>query len=339
MSVQTRSDPTSTQTLRDRFQAKFRSRWTDVRGDVRRELRNSSGLLSRLESDRTVATDEFRAFIDRRIEESLYEPVRPSRVRQGFHWTGPYVRDAYKAGLDRAETQLTNLEYTDDEASAATAIHADDHQAALRDEYIAVFHDTETAYWDTVTAATRAFRDDWEQSDASVSETIADVNERVEAIGRNNSESAVENRIIETYNEALLTSFERADIDVVGVIPESVDEDEADRIRDNYLERQRANASTRERVSDYVRTRLGYDSQFRVHAVGELQFTTAGDERVCPECSLYGGQHFRISDIRAGNAPKPPLHPNCRCMLMATAMSRDDEDYFAPDLGAREFDD
>lgn len=52
-------------------------------------------------------------------------------------------------------------------------------------------------------------------------------------------------------------------------------------------------------------TYLGGDAE--VTAI--VEFLTAGDRRVCPECSSLEGQHFKVSEAHG----VIPRHPNCRC--------------------------
>lgn len=41
----------------------------------------------------------------------------------------------------------------------------------------------------------------------------------------------------------------------------------------------------------------------------EAEWSTAGDDRVCPQCSAMEGRKFKIKNARG----MIPLHPNCRC--------------------------
>lgn len=41
----------------------------------------------------------------------------------------------------------------------------------------------------------------------------------------------------------------------------------------------------------------------------DVEFVTAGDEKVCPECSSLSGKVFKLDDILF----LIPVHPNCRC--------------------------
>lgn len=45
--------------------------------------------------------------------------------------------------------------------------------------------------------------------------------------------------------------------------------------------------------------------------IGELDFVTAGDQRVCSRCAAAEDRN----PYPAAQVPQPPLHPNCRCTL------------------------
>ena len=55
------------------------------------------------------------------------------------------------------------------------------------------------------------------------------------------------------------------------------------------------------------------DLQRRIGGVtAAVEFSTAGDDRVCPECLLLEGQVYDIVEARG----VIPVHPNCRCMWL-----------------------
>jgi len=79
---------------------------------------------------------------------------------------------------------------------------------------------------------------------------------------------------------------------------------------------------SRGRASTIARTEMIY-----AHAEGQLdsfellgveevsakvEWSTAGDDRVCPECASYEGVVYKVKDARG----LIPLHPNCRCAWM-----------------------
>ena len=47
--------------------------------------------------------------------------------------------------------------------------------------------------------------------------------------------------------------------------------------------------------------------RYKSVGVAQVEWYTAGDERVCPECDVRDGQIYSLDDITI------PLHPDCRC--------------------------
>lgn len=58
-----------------------------------------------------------------------------------------------------------------------------------------------------------------------------------------------------------------------------------------------------------------YDAAGVERVEATVEWTTAGDNRVCPECQMLSGQTFSLSAVKSGDAPRPPVHPQCRCWL------------------------
>lgn len=53
---------------------------------------------------------------------------------------------------------------------------------------------------------------------------------------------------------------------------------------------------------------------FERNGYKEYMFITSGNDNVCPDCEALHGQHFKVSEMKAGvNAP--PMHPRCHCSV------------------------
>lgn len=50
--------------------------------------------------------------------------------------------------------------------------------------------------------------------------------------------------------------------------------------------------------------------------VKEMEWSTAADEMVCPECSGLDGKRVMLGGNFPGGVAHPPAHPNCRCALI-----------------------
>ncbi len=77
------------------------------------------------------------------------------------------------------------------------------------------------------------------------------------------------------------------------------------------LERQRALVIARtEVIYAHAEGQLDSFEELGVEELGvEAEWSTAGDDRVCPQCSGMEGQTFNMKEARG----LIPLHPNCRC--------------------------
>ena len=299
--LRTNSDPTRTKTYRERLKRRYHSRWRDVRGAVRRELNDEAGLLADLNADRGVPSGQFRRWMEGLVEEEVLEPADPTDVRTGRHWTGPYVRDIYNAALNRAETQLRNIDFEDEVIGEATNIRQSEHQDTLRSEYVSTYTDTEDTVRDVISESTHEFREAFEEEDAARSDVVAAVNDRVDKVGETSTDRIAEYRGVETYNEALIASFGVAGVAAVGVAPEAVDS-----LRDVPADELEAGLREAELAID----ELSDDA---------LQWETAGDRRVCEQCRAIAGRTYSLEDIRERRVETPPIHANCRCVLVAVA--------------------
>ena len=82
----------------------------------------------------------------------------------------------------------------------------------------------------------------------------------------------------------------------------------------------RTELTTHTRVIDAVNTAAL--EQYTAAGVSEVgvtvEWATAGDFAVCPDCAALGNSTYSLSEVRSGQAPRPPIHPRCRCLLTPT---------------------
>ena len=55
---------------------------------------------------------------------------------------------------------------------------------------------------------------------------------------------------------------------------------------------------------------------YKEHGIDEIQFVATLDERTCPDCGYWDGQHYPTKEAITG-VNYPPVHPNCRCTTVA----------------------
>jgi len=106
-------------TLQEDYRRAFSSRFRALRGAIRETIQEndaldiSGGYETRINAAEDIeAEDEFQftqeaakqvAFfqqLQQWIDEGVLEPISDSRIKDGFHYTAPYVKKAYEEGID-----------------------------------------------------------------------------------------------------------------------------------------------------------------------------------------------------------------------------------------------
>lgn len=94
-----------------------------------------------------------------------------------------------------------------------------------------------------------------------------------------------------------------------GSSPDKIAREMADRVDSLTLSRAQLIART-EVIRVHAEGQLDAFERLGVEQLGiKAEWSTAGDDRVCPQCSPLEGRTFTIEDARG----MIPLHPNCRC--------------------------
>lgn len=106
-----------------------------------------------------------------------------------------------------------------------------------------------------------------------------------------------------------------------GLHPNRIARDIADDI-DISLTRARTLART-EIISAHSEASLNEYEESGIEGVEiEAEFTTSGDDAVCPECEELEGEVFAIEEARG----MIPVHPNCRCAFLPVMGDREELD-------------
>lgn len=279
-----REDPTESQTKRAAWQQRFHSRWRTVRGDIRSLIEGDRHYRPRSDLDRdadSAQIADFREWLDSELDEEVVEPIAHRGVRNGRHYSAPFVRDLYTHGVTKADTELQRGGWAFDPPTPSDSIQRGPHREALRQQYVETYQDIEDAARATEREATRAYRDAV-YTDESVTGAVNAVNDRVDKTGRYRTDLVAAALGVKTVNEAALTRYEQAGVEEVGAVIEvDIDIEETD-------------------------------------PPEEYDWQTAGDLSVCSTCQTFAaGAPYKISDIRAGTAPMPvrDTHPECRCFI------------------------
>jgi len=276
------ADPTESLSLRDSFQSDLYKRWRNVRGKNRTRLEQQADIT------RSGFTLKHRNYIESLVRTTVVEATAPRQVLSGKHWSATRIRTAYDKGLRLARNDLQALNIDPRTINTATRRLANEHQTALAKEYEQVYA-TLTSHIqvaaDTVADTVRRAV----QGNESTSWLVENANSALRDTMPNRYTALANTAIVRAVNTALLTSFDLAEVSAVAVATEGREDG----------------------VTNYTVT---------CNAAGEVRYTTANDGDVCSECRSLAGDVFRISDVQSSPSLNPPIHPNCRCRLLATPM-------------------
>lgn len=137
-------NPQKTGLLQQKYEAEVYNRFRSLKGDVRKAVaeddllglsgggRRGLGELEQPRRDFRFDTDSkkhaaFMQWLNRQISNNVLEEVSSESVRNGSHWTGTYIRAAYKRGVRDSETFLRKQGYSIDTVENVfnKPIHAD----------------------------------------------------------------------------------------------------------------------------------------------------------------------------------------------------------------------
>lgn len=273
------SDPTETLTLRDSFQSTLSRRWRNVRGQNRERLSNYATL------QRSGLLLDHVDYLKSQIRSHVVEPMAAPRVQDGAHWSAPRVRTAYDKGLTTANKDLSAAGVSRQVRLDATNRHSQSHQSKLSIEYEKVYNTLRSHISVAVDEVETVLRDAID-SNHSVTWAVEKSNKAIRKTLPKRYNALANTATVRAVNRALLTSFKNAGVQSGTIAIEGDGE-----INENY--------------------------QIRCNTADGAVITTAGDSNVCEQCSSVAGQTFDLIDIENDPSKNPPLHPNCRCRVVA----------------------
>lgn len=278
-------DPTESKTLRKQFQQRLGSRWRDVRGQNREWIMDMDP-----STEDSVALQRYRQHLLRFIMDTVVESTSDRQVRRGQHWTAQPVRTAYQKGLTLAGRDFNSLDGVPDEViQSATRFTADHNQSELQSLYVRTYSKLESQGEDARGFLQDVFAEGLAQ-EKSRTALVDETNSILRGKVVNRARAHASTTVVRSVNRALLTAFENAGVTQIGFSVEA----EVQPNRDNY--------------------------SVKANAAGEVQWETAGDSNVCPVCQGLAGTVLKISEVKGSPQFQPPVHPNCRCRLVPTAM-------------------
>lgn len=147
-----RNEPTSTATLRDRYEADLYNRFRSVKSLVRETVAENDALrlsatLARPRNDfgfddNAAKEAAFLQWLERALDDEVLEPMDRIDVIEGRHYTAEYVRASSHQGAEYANRQLADagLDVTQEqlESSFARGVHRDKLEELYLRDYAAL---------------------------------------------------------------------------------------------------------------------------------------------------------------------------------------------------------
>ncbi|GGM64357.1 hypothetical protein J2752_000445 [Halarchaeum rubridurum] len=166
---------------------------------------------------RADAVDAFTEWLQEALDEDVLEQITPSRIAQGGHYTGPYLRTAYLRGLRGAERRLEEAGIHAGEASVGATFRMPVHQRTVQEIYTRAYDNLagitdaiqETVRDDLATALTEG----WNPRKAA-----ARLTQDIDDIGITRARTLSRTEISNAYNTASARRYDGAGVDEVRIL-------------------------------------------------------------------------------------------------------------------------
>ncbi len=289
-------DPTRTLTLRTAFAREMTKRFRELRGIVRKAivqddvlaLREPSNAIMGLVSspgDRAFnfprSQDKIAAFMDwfnAQVDEGILETTTREQLGTSIEnaWTNTYIRQGYERGVIRGRGELLKGGFNVPSLAESGGIAAAFNQPMHLDRAGVLF--------------TRTFNDLKGITDAMSSQIARTLAQGIsEGIGPN-----------ELARQ--LTKVIGGDIGITDTLGRFIPAERRAKIL----------ARTEIIRAHHEGTIQEYENWRVANVIVKAEFTTAGDDRVCPDCLDLEGHVFTLEAIRG----LIPVHPMCRCIAL-----------------------
>jgi SPP1 gp7 family putative phage head morphogenesis protein len=231
--------------------------------------------------------DEFRRWLDRQIDQALLDPTTRAEVRNGSHWTAPYVRDGYIKGWQQGEGRLMEAGVSTEQTAGVQAIlQLPAAEQQLAELYSRTFENLDGISEDMA----RQIRQELAQGLAegvNPREMARRMADEIETVSNTRLKTLARTEVINSHSTATLDRFERAGQTLV-------------------VHGEWATAGDT-RVCPICQALEGQVMTVQEMRAGTFRFDASGDN---------------VSDALAGTyRRKPPAHPNGRCTIIPVSQS------------------
>lgn len=328
------TDPTRTARIRELLVDELDQRWEEAIAAIVAGL-GTAGVLDETASSHTRLR-ALRELAREQINEHVLEPTSIAAVKRGNHWTATYVTDAFEQANTRIEELLLEVGY-DEQTIRQALIRTRTDQSIEREQradlYQSLLDIRETTVTAIVEQARRVINDveDGEQQPADaavpapVPATVEEaVQQRGEKVGQTRSDTTAITAIVALVNLFAIHTYRNAGVEFVGGAPERASAAQQRRNRQHVHATDDGDTTLTEDARGIARAVPGAGTvesptPGRTPPDEPVEYgvwKTAGDNRVCVLCRPLHGRVYRLDAVADGRAPRPPLHANCRCLLI-----------------------
>lgn len=286
------TDPTSTTEIRRNFLKAVKQRFRAIRGAIRRlagydedrfHLKQDSRLADADDIER-FPTDQgkvraFRKWLRERLNEDVLEAIPREKVRNGEHWSATYIRAAYKRGWENARQRLQNAGLNTEEVDEIFNLGVT--QGQLQELYTRTYENLQSVTEDTAPAVADVLSEGLAEG-INPREMANRLTNKIGTIQRTRAEVLARTEVINSYADATLDRYDRADVGGVSVSGEFATADD-------------------QRVCPICEAIEG-----TVYATDEMREATFNYDADDDEADSLGGEY----------PVKPPIHPQCRCAIL-----------------------
>lgn len=287
--------PSHTREIQRQFVTATRRRMRTVRGLVRRTVGYENDALGLTEGGPTTVfanaeprerfdfptqhgvTEAFIRWLQEALREEALEPATLREVREGQHWSAPFVRAAVLAGVNQSTGILLQRGVSTENPPDSELLDRPIFARTLRDLYQRTYGQLETVTEEAAPQVretlTEGFARGWNPR-----RMTSEINGELEEIQRSRLETVARSETVNAHSTATLRNYRRAGVDVV-----------------SHGEWRDAGDSN---VCAFCRALSGAEL-----ALDEMEDATVSWR----EESDHSAQTFRLL---------PPAHPNCRCTIL-----------------------
>lgn len=222
-----RNEPTSTATLRDRYEADLYKRFRSIKGLVRETVHENDALrlsatLARPRSDfgfddNAAKEAAFLQWLEGALDDEVLEPMDRVDAIDGRHYTAEYVRASSHQGAEYANRQLADagLDLTEDqlESSFARGVHRDKLEELYLRNYAAL-----EGIADAVDTEIARVLSEGVAAGRNPVDMARDLNDRVEGIGITRARTMARTETMNAHHSHAQVRYEDAGVEEFDVL-------------------------------------------------------------------------------------------------------------------------